>query len=160
MTASAAWNAIFQSFNGGAGYQAGEKVFIKVNLTTSYSNGCADANYNWTITCLGGGTTGWTYIGQSPQLMIALLDQLVNVAGVAQSNITIGDSSGLWVNDTGKTGLAATGSAYIDGGDISIVTSKASVGRDATGSILLAEDSVLDASSGGYIAASGKAKIL
>ncbi|BBF93154.1 filamentous haemagglutinin family protein [Blastochloris tepida] len=68
------------------------------------------------------------------------------------------DVSGLWVNDTGKTGLAATGSAYIDGGDISIVTSKASVGRDVTGSILLAEDSVLDASSGGYIAASGKAK--
>jgi hypothetical protein len=39
-------------------------VFIKVNLTTSYSDGCADANYNWTITCLGGGSpTGWTYIG-------------------------------------------------------------------------------------------------
>ncbi|HRI57159.1 MAG TPA: hypothetical protein PK170_08700, partial [Anaerolineae bacterium] len=98
-TPAQAWNAIFQNFNGGAGYQAGEKVFIKVNLTTSYSNGCADANYNWTITCLGGGTTGWTYIGQSPQLMIALLDQLVNVVGVAQSNITIGDSTGLWVNE-------------------------------------------------------------
>lgn len=99
-TPAQAWNAIFQSFNGGAGYQAGEKVFIKVNLTTSYSNGCADSSYNWTITCLGGGsTTGWTYIGQSPQLMIALLDQLVNVAGVAQSNITIGDSTGLWVNE-------------------------------------------------------------
>ena len=99
-SSSAAWDAIFQSFNGGAGYQAGEKVFIKVNLTTSYSNGCANASYNWNITCLGGGpTTGWTYIGQSPQLMIALLDQLVNVAGVAQSNITIGDSTGLWVNE-------------------------------------------------------------
>ncbi|HNS02614.1 MAG TPA: DUF362 domain-containing protein, partial [Anaerolineae bacterium] len=99
-TPAQAWNAIFQHFNGGAGYQAGEKVFIKVNLTTSHSNSCADANYNWNITCLGAGsTTGWTYIGQSPQLMIALLDQLVNVAGVAQSNITIGDSTGLWVNE-------------------------------------------------------------
>jgi hypothetical protein len=99
-TPASAWNAIFQSFNGGPGYQAGEKVFIKVNLTTSYSNGCADSSYNWTITCLGGGaTTGWTYIGNSPQLMIALLDQLVNVVGVAQSDITIGDSSGLWVNE-------------------------------------------------------------
>jgi regulation of enolase protein 1 (concanavalin A-like superfamily) len=99
-TTADAWNAIFQSFNGGPGYQPGEKVFIKVNLTTSYSDGCADANYNWTITCLGGGSpTGWTYIGESPQMMIALLDQLVNVVGVAQTNITIGDSSGLWVNE-------------------------------------------------------------
>jgi hypothetical protein len=32
-------------------------------------------------------------------MMIALLDQLVNVVGVAQTNITIGDSSGLWVNE-------------------------------------------------------------
>ncbi len=31
--------------------------------------------------------------------MIALLDQLVNVVGVAQPDITIGDSDGLWVND-------------------------------------------------------------
>ena len=34
----AAWNAIFQNFNGGAGYQTGEKIFIKVNLTTSNSD--------------------------------------------------------------------------------------------------------------------------
>ncbi|MCB9155196.1 MAG: DUF362 domain-containing protein [Caldilineae bacterium] len=99
-TSSAAWDAIFRHFNGGAPYQAGEKVFIKINLTTSYSDGCADSNYNWNISCLGGGsTTGWTYIGQSPQLMIALLDQLVNAAGVAQADITIGDSTGLWVNE-------------------------------------------------------------
>jgi hypothetical protein len=31
--------------------------------------------------------------------MVALLDQLVNVVGVAQSDITIGDSTGLWVNE-------------------------------------------------------------
>jgi len=31
-TTSAAWNAIFQNFNGGAAYQPGEKIFIKVNL--------------------------------------------------------------------------------------------------------------------------------
>ncbi len=98
-TSNAAWDAIIRHFNGGAPYQAGEKVFIKVNLTTSYSNGCADSNYNWTITCLGGGTTGWTYVGQSPQLMIALLDQLVNVVGVGQADITIGDATGLWVNE-------------------------------------------------------------
>ena len=31
--------------------------------------------------------------------MVALLDQLVNVVGVAQADITIGDSTGLWVNE-------------------------------------------------------------
>ena len=99
-SSGAAWDAIFRHFNSGAPYQAGEKIFIKINLTTSYSNSCADGSYNWTITCLGGGTTtGWTYVGQSPQLMIALLNQLVNVVGVAQSDITIGDSTGLWVNE-------------------------------------------------------------
>ncbi|MCB9129699.1 MAG: DUF362 domain-containing protein [Anaerolineales bacterium] len=98
-TSSSAWDAIFRYFNGGAPYQAGEKVFIKINLTTSYSNSCADSNYNWTISCIGSSPTSWTYIGQSPQLMIALLNQLVNVAGVAQANITIGDSTGLWVNE-------------------------------------------------------------
>ena len=46
-TTTAAWNAIFQNFNGGAAYQPGEKIFIKVNLTTSNSDACADANYNW-----------------------------------------------------------------------------------------------------------------
>ena len=32
---SAAWDAIFRHFNGGVGYQPGEKIFIKINLTTS-----------------------------------------------------------------------------------------------------------------------------
>ena len=45
-----------------------------------------------------GGVT-WASIGNSPQLIRALLDQLVNVVGVAQSDITIGDSTGLWVNE-------------------------------------------------------------
>ena len=96
-TTAAAWDAIFRSFNGGtAGYQPGEKIFIKVNQTTSNADACADVNYNWIPS---GCSTSWTSIGQSPQLMVALLDQLVNVAGVAQADITIGDSTGLWVNE-------------------------------------------------------------
>ena len=95
-TPSAAWSAIFQNFNGGAAYQAGEKIFIKVNLTTSNSDACADANYNWNLPPLSGcGGVTWASIGNSPQLIRALLDQLVNVVGVAQSDITIGDSTGL-----------------------------------------------------------------
>ncbi len=92
-----AWEAIFTSFNGGsAGYQSGEKIYIKINLTTSNANGCADASYNWTPSGCG---ASWTAIGNSPQLMYALLDQLVNVVGVAQADITIGDSTGLWINE-------------------------------------------------------------
>jgi len=96
-TTAEAWDAIFTSFNGGsAGYESGEKIYIKINLTTSNADGCADPSYNWTPSGCG---ASWTSIGNTPQLMLALLDQLVNVAGVAQSDITIGDSTGLWVNE-------------------------------------------------------------
>ena len=96
-TTGAAWDAIFRHFNGGAAYQPGEKVFIKVNLTTSNSPNCdLNSSYNWNPSTCG---ASWISIGQSPQLMVALLDQLVNAAGVAQSDITIGDSTGLWVNE-------------------------------------------------------------
>jgi hypothetical protein len=96
-TTAAAWDAIFHYFNGGSvGYQSGEKIFIKVNMTTTQADACADSSYNWNPPNCG---ASWTTIGPSPQLMIALLDQLVNVVGVAQSNITIGDSDGLWVNE-------------------------------------------------------------
>ena len=100
-TAGAAWDAIFRHFNGGAAYQPGEKVFIKVNLTTSNSPNCdLNSSYNWNPSTCG---ASWTSVGQSPQLMLALLDQLVNAAGVAQSDITIGDSTGLWVNELYNT---------------------------------------------------------
>jgi len=96
-TTLAAWNAIFSYFNGGsAGYQPGEKIFIKINLTTTQADACADANYNWIPSNCG---ASWTTIGPSPQLVVALLDQLVNVVGVPQSDITIGDSDSLWVNE-------------------------------------------------------------
>ena len=96
-TAGAAWDAIFRHFNGGAAYQPGEKVFIKVNLTTANSPNCdLNASYNWNPSTCG---ASWTSVGNSPQLMLALLDQLVHAADVAQSDITIGDSTGLWVNE-------------------------------------------------------------
>lgn len=69
------------------------------------------------------------------------------------------DVSGRWVNDTGRIGTGVGGPGYIDGGSISIVTNKGSNGStDATGSILLAQGSLLDASSGGYISPTGVAK--
>ncbi len=77
---AAAWDAIFHYYNqshgkGDVGYTAGEKIVIKINLNGTPGSGWpADKNVN-----------------TSPQVCYAILDQLVNAAGVAQADITIGD---------------------------------------------------------------------
>jgi len=75
-----AWNEIFRSFNrshsrGDVGYTSGEKIAFKINLTNQIAS---------------------TYerpsrMDATPQLLNALLEQLVNVVGVAQQDITMGD---------------------------------------------------------------------
>ena len=77
---AAAWDAIFHYYNqthgrGDVGYTAGEKIVIKINLNGEGNSNSA-ANIN---TC--------------PQLCYAILDQLINTAGVAQADIGIGDPS-------------------------------------------------------------------
>lgn len=83
------------------------------------------------------------------------------------ANVFVGgtiDVSGRFVNDTGRrAGIDATGPAFINGGSITISTTKDSLGVtggviDTTGSILLGHGSLLDVSSGGYIDGSGKAQ--
>ncbi len=79
-TDAAAWNAIFRYYNkthdrGDVGYTAGEKIVIKINL-----NGYANS---WAY--------GETAVNTSPQLVYAILNQLINVAGVAQKDIGVGD---------------------------------------------------------------------
>lgn len=74
------------------------------------------------------------------------------------------DVSGRFVNDTGRSGSAMAGPGYINGGSISLQTNTsnsfaADGSADTTGNILLAQGSVLDASSGGYISSSGAAKM-
>lgn len=87
--------------------------------------------------------------------------------------VTIGaharlDVSGLWVNDSGSS--AMQGSAYINGGSVSITTNSESTYTghvtnntlfvesvtDVTQSIVLAAGSVIEVSSGGYVAANGR----
>ncbi|MFK4655704.1 filamentous hemagglutinin family protein [Bradyrhizobium japonicum] len=74
------------------------------------------------------------------------------------------DVSGRFVNDIGRVaGVDAAGPAFTNGGTISLSTAMDSTAvtggyLDATGSILLANGSLLDVSSGGYISAQGKAK--
>jgi hypothetical protein len=85
-----AWEAIFRSFNGrlgkgDRGYELGEKIAIKVNLTTSNASNRSDKGHREKTTYLdkAGDTT--------PQMILALLRQLVNVVGAVQSDISVGD---------------------------------------------------------------------
>jgi len=77
-TDAMAWDALFRYYNtnhgkGNVGYTAGEKIVIKINLNGMY-NSRSDRNIN-----------------TSPQIAYSVLNQLINVAGVAQADISIGD---------------------------------------------------------------------
>jgi sugar lactone lactonase YvrE len=90
----AAWDSIFRYFNqqhgkGNVGYQTGEKIMIKANfvgLIGSLSYAYNNTNY-------------LNYPNTSPQVMHAVLDQLVNVVGVNDVDIAIGDTVCTFVND-------------------------------------------------------------
>lgn len=97
-TVSAAWDAIFRNFNnsqgkGDVGYAAGEKIAMKINLTTCNSTSplvdpvTYDKNPGYI-----------NNIDNSPQMILALLRQLVYEAGVDQNDITFGDPTGMIPN--------------------------------------------------------------
>ncbi len=82
---AAAWDAIFKNFNqqkgkGYVGYTAGEKIAIKINFVLSDNTSTMNKPF-WYL----------DQIDDSPQLATALLKQLIDVAGVSPSNISIGD---------------------------------------------------------------------
>ena len=85
-TDSAAWDAIFRYHNaargkGSVGYAAGEKIFIKTNATSAMHVNPADL-------------TSTSYYGvceTSVASVLAVLRQLVNVVGIAQSDLYVGD---------------------------------------------------------------------
>jgi hypothetical protein len=82
-----AWDSIFRNFNhrrgkGDVGYTAGEKIAIKINNTM-----CHNAN----TSTFEQRSANKNRIDNSPQMTISLLDQLVNVVGVDEEDITIGD---------------------------------------------------------------------
>ena len=99
---AAAWDAIFKYFNqnhgkGVRGYQAGENVAIKINLTTCNARSGTD-----TVDIYGTYEKQNSYsdghwlntIDNSPQMLLSLLRQLVYTVGVAQTNIFLGDPTG------------------------------------------------------------------
>jgi len=112
---AAAWDQIFRYYNkthgrGDVGYTAGEKIVIKINLNGD-GGSWSTANKN---------------INTTPQVCLSVLDQLINSAGVTQSDIGIGDPSHsmsnttynyfnsvypdveYWGNTAGRTKLKAT----------------------------------------------------
>ncbi len=93
-----AWEKLFKYFNkkrgkGNAGYKKGEKIVIKVNFV----------GFIWTH----GGVNGDNYsleskkdyMNTSPQMLIALLRQLVRTVGVKESDIAIFDSLAYFSNE-------------------------------------------------------------
>jgi hypothetical protein len=86
---SAAWVALFKYFNkqkyglDNTGYTAGEKIVVKVNLTSGNA-----------MVATNGGYTKGSYLDvtdTSPQIMRSILKQLINVVHVAPTDIYIGD---------------------------------------------------------------------
>lgn len=93
-----AWDALFKYHNkargkGNIGYKPGEKIAIKVNFVGFIftSGGVNPDNYNL--------ETKKDYMNTSPQMLVALLRQLVNEAGVKQSDISICDSLAYFANE-------------------------------------------------------------
>ncbi len=93
-----AWEAIFRYFNaergkGDVGYQSGEKIAIKLNLTTcnAYYGSVSPITYDKKQS-----VTNNT--DNSPQMTLALLRQLVYIVGVDPNDISIGDPTAMIPN--------------------------------------------------------------
>jgi hypothetical protein len=90
---TAAWNALFRYFNAmhgkaNIGYKPGEKIVIKVNFV-----GCIRIWNSSRVTNIKDYNLGNTdYMNTSPQMIVALLRQLVDKAGVNEADITVGDT--------------------------------------------------------------------
>ena len=86
-TDAEAWDALIRHFNiergkGDVGYAPGEKIAIKINNTLCYNANTSTFRQR---------SGNRNRIDNSPQMIAALLRQLVHVVGVAEEDITIGD---------------------------------------------------------------------
>jgi hypothetical protein len=91
----AAWDALFKNFNqtkgrGNAGYIPGQKIMIKANFTSAWGWGTPWPNINSTDYSIV--KNSWYGTAEtSPEVVLAFLRQLVNVYGVRQQDISVGD---------------------------------------------------------------------
>lgn len=93
---SAAWDAIFKFHNttrgkGEVGYQAGEKIFIKMNATSAWSGNYNNSDLTKVYSRFGNVNRYYGLSETSPGFILAVLRQLVYKAHVAQEDIYIGD---------------------------------------------------------------------
>lgn len=94
---SVAWDAIFKFHNntrgkGEVGYQAGEKVFIKMNATSAWSGNYNNTDLSKVYKSQWGSVNRYYGLSEtSPAFILSVLRQLVNKANVAQEDIYIGD---------------------------------------------------------------------
>jgi hypothetical protein len=91
-----AWDALIKHFNqthgnGNVGYKKGEKVTIKVNLVGCIVEGGVDPKSYDLVRDL-------DYMNASPQMIMALLRQLVHAVGVREQDISVGDPLCLFPN--------------------------------------------------------------
>ncbi|MCL5744286.1 MAG: DUF362 domain-containing protein [Acidobacteria bacterium] len=95
-TDAQAWDALIKYFNrthgnGNTGYKRGEKIAIKVNLVGCIIGGSVNPKTYDMVRQL-------DYMNTSPQMILALLRQLVKVVGVQQQDISVGDPLSLFPN--------------------------------------------------------------
>ncbi len=88
---AAAWDAIFRFHNtsrgkGAVGYAPGEKILIKTNATSSWGG-----QFNTSDLSAKTGVMYYAVSETSPGIVLSMLRQLVNVVGVAQADIYVGD---------------------------------------------------------------------
>ena len=84
------WDAIFKYHNntrgkGSVPYKAGEKIFIKINNVSGWGGNFSTKD----LSVVANGSYG--IAETSPEVVLSVLRQLVNVVGVAQNDIYIGD---------------------------------------------------------------------
>jgi uncharacterized protein (DUF362 family) len=97
-TVARAWDKLFRHSNqvrgkGDVGYRPGEKVFIKPNwVGLIWREGNVNPQ-NCTL------TKRQDYMNTSPHLIVALLRQLVEQAGVKQADISVGDTLAILVKE-------------------------------------------------------------
>jgi hypothetical protein len=89
-----AWDAVFRHFNKGKigedrGYVNGERIFIKINATSTWGKGQFWGNISDNYEHLQNSSYG--IAETSPHLILSLLRQLVNVYGVDENDIYVGD---------------------------------------------------------------------
>jgi hypothetical protein len=98
-TESGAWDALFRHFNAthgreAKGYTPGEKVAIKLNLVTCWAGTKTSKPFVDPVTRVK--TRFPNHIDVAPQMVRALLRHLVEVAGVREADISVGDTTALW----------------------------------------------------------------